>query len=556
MESTLYRVMFIGSDDEIFSAIKAYIAENKEYDEYPLYHNLPLHYAISARRLKIVEYLLELDYDPNVMTDMGYYPIQLISMKFNLTMLPIDTETHNLVKKYMKQIRRDCTRFTTSVSIPIAREILKGNTNMSKSYMIELSEKVSSDELRIADLLISYGAEVNSIGGGSTALHYAAKAGNLYIVRLLIACGADVTIKTFLGDSIFLNATKSNNVDTVKEVHSRNYLSDFTDDFKKIIKLAHNYTTDMLDFLKDIGFDINTVDDLNRTILHYTCFYTTNDEKIKRILDYGVNINAIDNDGFTALHYAIIYSNVKAVKILLEYGADVNINTKNDDDVFDLAVETKNTEIVIEVIQYYSNYINNHVALGNVTCSNDLKMISLLLNIGFDVNGKYYNSSSLLHLAVIFGKPETVKVLLEYGANPNITDKYGTTPLESALTTWHISKKYKREFAKLMTIDLVFRLYASPHDNDYSFDRNMSIIQYNGFLRKIKELCLNEIETMKSVKINNEFSLHSLLMSRNVITVLDDNPSFKQIIRNNLCNFHIYKDRIEEFITNTSKSYI
>ncbi|QGM48776.1 MPPV-152 ankyrin repeat protein [Magpiepox virus 2] len=556
MENKLYKLMFIGSDNEIFSAIKDYISENKEYDEYPLYHNLPLQYAISARRLEIVKYLLKLDYDPNVMTNLGYYPIQLISMQFNLTMLPIDTKTYNLVNKYINEIR-DCTSFTTSVSIPIVREILKGNTNISKSYMIELSEKVRSEELLIADLLIIYGANINSIGGGSTALHYASESGNLYIVRLLVACGADITIKTFLGDSIFLYATKSNNVEVVKEIHSRSYVNDFTDDFKKIIKLVHNYTADMLKFLKDIGFDINMVDDLNRTVLHYTCFYnTTDDEKIKRILNYGVSIDAVDNDGFTALHYTIIYSNIKAIKILLDYGADVNINTKNDNDVLDLAVKTKNTEIILEVIKHYSDYINNSTALGNVTCSNDIKMISLLLNIGFDVNGKYYNSSSLLHLAVIFGKPETVKLLLEYGANPNITDKYGTTPLESALMVWHISNKYRREFSRLMTIDLVFRLYASPHDNDYSFDKNMSIIQSNSFLRKIKDLCLEEIENMKFIKINSTYSLHSLLINKNIITVLDDNPSFKQIIRNNLCNFHVYRDRIEEFITNTSKFYI
>ncbi|UWX11293.1 CRPV-184 [Crowpox virus] len=92
MENTLYRLMFTGSDNEILSAIKDYVSENKEYDKYSLYHNLPLHYAISARGLKIVEYLLELDYDRNVMTNLGYYPIQLISMQFNLTMLPINAK--------------------------------------------------------------------------------------------------------------------------------------------------------------------------------------------------------------------------------------------------------------------------------------------------------------------------------------------------------------------------------------------------------------------------------------------------------------------------------
>ncbi|QRM15422.1 ankyrin repeat protein [Mudlarkpox virus] len=556
MENKLYKIMFIGSDNEILSAIKDYISENKEYDKYSSYHNLPLHYAVYARRMNIIEYLLQKDYDPNVMNNMGYYPIQLISIPFDIRMLPIDVKTHTIIKRYMDKIKKSCI-FTTAVSIPIAREIFKGNVDLTNSYLLSLLEKISYEELRIADLLINYGSLLDAPYGGITALHYAAQYGNLPIVRLLVAYGADVRAKTFLNDSVFLYATKSNNIDIVKEILPYFYLGDKIDEFRKIIKIAYEYDSNMLEFLKCVGFDIKSVDDLNKTVLHYICSNKMkNIENIKRILNYGVSIDAVDSDGFTALHYAIIYSNIKAIKILLDYDADVNINTKNGDDVLDLAVKTKNTEIILEVIKHYSDYINNSTALGNVTCSNDLKMISLLLNIGFDVNGKYYNSSSLLHLAVIFGKPETVKLLLEYGANPNITDKYGTTPLESALMIFHISNKYRREFSRLMTIDLVFRLYASPHDNDYSFDKNMYIIQSNSFLRKIKDLCLEEIENMKLIKINSTYSLHSLLINKNIITVLDDNPSFKQIIRNNLCNFHIYRDRIEEFITNTSKFYI
>ncbi|UWX11294.1 CRPV-185 [Crowpox virus] len=61
----------------------------------------------------------------------------------------------NHVKKYMDKIK-DLTSFTTSVSIPIVREILKGNNNISKSYIMQLSEKIRSEELSIADILISH----------------------------------------------------------------------------------------------------------------------------------------------------------------------------------------------------------------------------------------------------------------------------------------------------------------------------------------------------------------------------------------------------------------
>ncbi|AYP74186.1 ankyrin repeat protein [Fowlpox virus] len=552
MEIELYKLMFLGSDEEILIKIKEYTSKNKEENEYSLYHNLPLHYAIYARRINIIEYLLQQDYDPNVMNNMGYYPIQLISMPFDIRMLPIDSKTHTIIRRYMGKIKKSCI-FTTAVSIPIAREIFNGNIDLTNSYLLSLLEKISYEELLIADLLINYGSSVDAAGGGITALHYAAQYGNLPIVRLLIAYGADVCAKTFSNDSVFLYATKSNNIDIVKEILP--YLGDKTDEFKKITKIAHEYDSNMLEFLKYVGFDIKSVDDLNKTVLHYMCSSKMKNIELKKLLEEDISIDALDNEGFTALHYSIKNENIKAVRMLLEYGADVNINTKTGDTVFDLAIRTNNSEIIKLVATYYDDYINDKVALGDAICSNDIKMVCLLLDMGFNVNTTYYNTSSLLHLAIMFSSPELVKLLLEYDANPNIMDNHGTTPLESALTVWHISKKYRKEFSKIITIDLVYRRYMSP-DISHSFIKNMSIIQSNVYLRKIKDVCKQEIENMKSISLNDNYSLYSLLMESNIITILEDNPSFKQRIRGSLCNFPTYRYRIEKLINNTCKSYV
>ncbi|ARF02725.1 SWPV1-134 [Shearwaterpox virus] len=562
MEEELYKLMFFSSDDEIISKIKKYVHEYKEENEYSLYRNIPLHYAVCARRVTIVEHLLKSGYDPNVMDNMGYYPIQLICIPLHTKKLPVNTETYNLIKRYLNLVR-DHDKFTTSLSIPIAREILSGNINIYKNRILDMMEKIVSDELYIADMLITYGAILNNSSAGMTALHYAAEYGNLYIIRLLIIYGADVTLKTSLGDSILVCATKSNNITIIKEICS--YLSNFKDDFNRMIKIAYHYNTNTLSFLKMLGFDIKSVDDLGKTVLHYACSAKTEDtKKLRILLNEGIDVNLVDNEGFTALHLAIKSSYSKTVKILLQHGADTNINTKNNETVFYLAVKSRSVEIITEVIQYYNDYINCKDILADVTVSSDLKMISTLLDIGFNVNDIYYNNSSLLHLAVIFGTPDTVKLLLEYGADPNITDKYGTTPLESALIMWHIPNKKRIEFSKLMTIDLVFKQHE--HSIHYSlpsvknqirpFNKNMHIIETNTYLKKIKEYCELEIENMKSVSLNNKNSLYSLIMDTNPVTILEDNPSFKQFIRNSLNGFPIYRKRIEKFITNTFLSYI
>jgi len=58
------------------------------------------------------------------------------------------------------------------------------------------------------------------------------------------------------------------------------------------------------------------------------------------------------------------------------------------------------------------------------------EMVEYLCDKGADVN-KGQRSSSL-HYAACFGRPAIAKVLLKHGANPDLRDDDGKTPLEKA----------------------------------------------------------------------------------------------------------------------------
>lgn len=64
--------------------------------------------------------------------------------------------------------------------------------------------------------------------------------------------------------------------------------------------------------------------------------------------------------------------------------------------------------------------------------------VEYLLEHGGDVNRGLKSSS--LHYAACFGRPNIVKLLLQYGADPDLRDEDGHTPLEKAQERgdeWH-----------------------------------------------------------------------------------------------------------------------
>lgn len=65
--------------------------------------------------------------------------------------------------------------------------------------------------------------------------------------------------------------------------------------------------------------------------------------------------NSIYDDNLTALHIAVITNSNKIIPYLLENGANVKIQNKNELDCFDLAVRYDNREFLSLFKNFYKN---------------------------------------------------------------------------------------------------------------------------------------------------------------------------------------------------------
>ncbi|TXJ54026.1 hypothetical protein EPJ66_01585 [Brachyspira aalborgi] len=218
-----------------------------------------------------------------------------------------------------------------------------------------------------------------------------------------------------------------------------------------MIASAFKYN-DLLKALVSVGADLDlksaTKYDKNRiynTALNYSIL-SENVEGVSILLNAGASI---DNRS-DYLHDAIEVNNLNIVKLLVNKGIDVNQIAKGEDGTYyegrsplSLAVFKGNAEIVKFLLLHDAdvNMDEEPILYTAVDCYNNdkknyLNIIKLILNAGTDIDIRYSGSirgSTPLILSILNGYTEVVKLLIEYGADVNYTDKKGKKPLYYAI---------------------------------------------------------------------------------------------------------------------------
>lgn len=128
-------------------------------------------------------------------------------------------------------------------------------------------------------------------------------------------------------------------------------------------------------------------------------------EQVVSILDQNGNPNVL-HEGYNALHFAAEHGSVECVKVLLEYGANVNSVTEPQ----------------------HENAL--HLATWQSDLDDFLRKLQILQQSHIDLNAQNNDGDTVLHLAIRrFGSVKAIEAILDAGASTERKDTKGRTPL-------------------------------------------------------------------------------------------------------------------------------
>ncbi|RXG69942.1 putative ankyrin repeat protein [Armadillidium vulgare] len=451
-------------------------------------------FAESGHWTEIAKLLLESGASPNAkdwkgvplmfsLVSSGETELVSLAIKYgaDLNLLGNDGENVVLVAVHYKQV--ECLKLLLDHGADFDVADYDGNTAVmwaaGRSNGIGMQRS-----LTCLKLLIEHGAKINTPNKkGFTPLMAASLIREYEAVKLLLNSGANIEASDKNRDTALMKAIDGNSEELVR-LFIQYGVNVNTANNKGVTPLMIASSFCILEDLILAGADVNAVDHLGRSVLH---FQTNADqwEHVRVLIEFGANHLAKNKSGESPLQIAIRRKNSKTIFLLIDAGSkldDFNNNNVglihdallpwdyfNTIDIFQkLNTPTLWRELIFYTSQYRSLTYRlvdlllkcdknvNMEGEGNVTpimlasgCG-DLKAVKFLLQHGADPCTMDKDGRSALSYAAKSGHIDIVRQLLRHGCNPNIEDNNGNLPIYYAAFFKHI------EIVLLLMLDLAF----------------------------------------------------------------------------------------------------
>jgi cytohesin len=424
------------------ASVLALLAEGADPDARAADGSTAMLYAAHVGNFETVQALLNAGGDPNLANRYGVAPMHEAALRADARMLRILVDNGADVDIAMAEGETPLMLASRTSGVAAVRYLIErgANVNVVEQWQGQtpLMYAAAHDRGQVADLLIDAGAEidartpVNTLPerlpavryfveipvAGFTPVIFAARHGSLSALRVLIEAGADLDATTPEGFSPIVVALDNLHFDAAKmlveagadpeggglfavvEARNRvNYVGDIQ------VPTGSESSLELLGLMLSRGADPMT-DRLPQPFL----------DRDSRFLPPPPKITDL------ALIRAARSSDVEAMRVLIEGGADPSLPDEERGGISPMIAVMSGPELP-QLIE----------AEPRPTEEEAIAAIGFLMSRGVDPGVADNSGATVLHLAALRDFPALIRQMAEQGADVDVADREGLTPLDYAL---------------------------------------------------------------------------------------------------------------------------
>ena len=431
----------------------------------------PLHIAVDKSNIDLVTLLLDQDININSVTFDEETPLHIAADRGDETIIQ-----KILTQKVDINLKDVIGNTSLHLAVRQKQETKAGLVKTRVSYSGQSLAPYHACSAQTVRTIINHGADLNAVNNqGQTALWFACVDGQDSFARILLDSGADPNIKDKDGESCLHAAIYGHcSTETIQEIiaHGAHVNARNKDGATPLLlassaaqvgavwllmkaksdpnaanadgdtclhaAIAADCSIKTIQKIIDYSADVNSMNKIGRTALLLACSYKRED-LVKALLKARADPGIADQEGASCLHAAIDRCcSIGTLRALIDHGVDIGATRKDGTNALLLACRKGQSESVrflldagvdVGITKQNGNTCLHEAVSG--CCNKDI--LQSIIQQGVNVNAVNSEGKTALLRACESKQGESVKLLLEMKADPNISDTNGHTSLHAGI---------------------------------------------------------------------------------------------------------------------------